>query len=77
MKIKLSGTFEGKCSICKKETIVFKAGDEDTHKTVTVCKECADRLGDETTAQVIEEYGKKDDEAFGEGIKIEKKGTAG
>lgn len=77
MKIKLSATFEGKCSICKKERIVFTAGDEDTHKVVTVCKDCADRLGTEATSQVIEEYGKKDDTAFEEGIRIEKRKTAG
>ena len=77
MKIKLSATFEGKCSICKKERIVFTAGDEDTHKVVTVCKECSERLGTESTSQVIEEYGKKDDEAFEEGIKIEGKRVAG
>jgi len=77
MKIKLSATFEGKCSICKKEGKVFTAGDEDTHKTVTVCEECANKLGGETTSQVIEEYGKKDDAAFEEGIKIEGKRVAG
>ena len=77
MKIKLSATFEGKCTICKKETIVFTAGDEDTHKAVTVCKECAERLGTEATSQVIDEYGKKDDSAFEEGIRIERKKTAG
>lgn len=77
MKIKLSATFEGKCSICKKEKTVFTAGDEDTHRTVTVCKECADKLGSESTAQVIEEYGKKDDKAFKEGVKIEGKFNAG
>jgi hypothetical protein len=79
MKIKLSATFEGKCSICNKESNrVFTAGDEDTHKVVTVCKECAERLGTEATSQVIEEYGKKDDEAFEEGIRVEgKKKLAG
>lgn len=77
MKIKLSATFEGKCSICGKETIVFTAGDEDTHKTVTVCKECSDKLGSETVEQVIEEYGKKDDEPFKEGLRVEKKNMAG
>ena len=76
MKIKLSATFEGKCSICKKESIVFTAGDEDTHKVVTVCKGCADRLGTETTSQVIEEYGKKDDKSFEEGIKFIRKTSA-
>ena len=76
MKIKLSATFQGKCSICGKETTVFTAGDEDTHKVVTVCKECADRLGSEFVEEVVMEYGKKDDEAFKEGLKIEKKRTA-
>jgi transcription elongation factor Elf1 len=77
MKAKISATFEGKCTICGKKTIVFTAGDEDTHKTVTVCKECADRMSTESVEQVIEKYGKKDDEAFGEGIKIERKPVAG
>ena len=78
MKIKLSATFEGKCTICKKKAIVFTAGDEDTRNVVTVCKECSERLGTESISQVIEEYGKKDDSAFEEGIKIEKgKKTAG
>lgn len=76
MKIKLSATFEGNCSICKKDTIVFTAGDEDTHKTVTVCKGCADKLGTESVEQVVEEYGKKDDESFKEGIKVEGKKVA-
>jgi len=77
MKIKLSATFEGKCSICGKNTVVFTAGDEDTHKAVTVCKECADKLGTESVEQVIEKYGKKDEEPFKEGIKVEKGTVAG
>lgn len=77
MKIKLSATFEGKCSICKKEKTVFTAGDEDSYKTVTVCKNCADKLGSESVSQVIEEYGKKDKEAFTKGVRIEDKGVAG
>ena len=76
MKIKISATFEGKCSICKKNGIVFTAGDEDTHKTVTVCKKCADNLGTESVENVIEKYGKKDDESFKEGVKIEGKKVA-
>lgn len=76
MKIKLSATFEGECSICKKKGIVFTAGDEDTHRTVTVCKECADKLGTKSTEDVIEKYGKKDDDAFKEGIKVEGKKVA-
>ncbi|MEM5883176.1 MAG: hypothetical protein QXQ77_02965 [Candidatus Aenigmatarchaeota archaeon] len=70
MRIKLSATFEGKCSICGKRGMVFSAGDEDTKKTVTICKDCAERLGDMKTSEVIEEFGEKDEEAFGEGVKI-------
>ena len=76
MKIKISATFEGKCSVCKKKRKVFTAGDEDTHKVVTVCKDCADRLGSESTSQVIDEYGKKDDDVFKEGVKLIRKNTA-
>lgn len=76
MKIKLSATFEGKCLICKKNTIVFTAGDEDTHKVVTICKECADKMGNTATSEVIEQYGEKDDTAFEEGIKFIKKTVA-
>jgi transcription elongation factor Elf1 len=71
MKIKLSATFEGKCSICGKEGTVFTAGDEDTKKTVTICKDCAERLGEMKTSEVIEEFGEKDEQAFKEeGVKI-------
>ena len=77
MKIKLSATFEGKCDICKKNKIVFTAGDEDTQKAVTICKDCADRLGSEKTSEVIVEYGRKEESAFEEGIKVEKHPTAG
>jgi len=76
VKIKLSATFEGKCDICGKETIVFTAGDEDTKKVVTICKEDADKLGSMTTADVIEKYGHVDEKSFDEGIKIERKSTA-
>ncbi len=77
MKIKLSATFEGKCSICGKKTIVFTAGDEDTHKAVTICKECSDNLSAKSVEQVIEEYGKEDEESFKEGLRVEKKPVAG
>lgn len=72
MKIKLSATFEGKCSICRKKKVVFTAGDEDTRKSVTICKSCADDLNSKTTAEVIEEYGKKDDHSFKQGFRVEK-----
>ncbi|MBI2545426.1 MAG: hypothetical protein HYW22_02425 [Candidatus Aenigmarchaeota archaeon] len=77
MKIKISATYEGKCSICKKKSIVFTAGDEDTHRTVSICKDCAAELGDADTASVIEKHGKVDKEPFKEGVKITGKGTAG
>ena len=76
MKIKLSATYEGKCTICKKKSIVFTAGDEETHRVVTVCKNCADRLSGKTMEEIIEKYGKKDDEPFKEGLKVEGKKTA-
>lgn len=77
MKIKLSATFEGKCSICGKESVVFTTGDEDTKKTVTVCKKCVDNMGEMQTSEVIEKYGKKDEKPFEEGIRIEKRAKAG
>ena len=72
MKIKLSATFEGKCSICGKETVVFTAGDEDTKKSVTLCKKCADEFGDMKTSEAIEKFGKVDKESFKKGIRFEK-----
>ena len=77
MKIKLSATFEGNCDVCGQKAVVFTAGDEETKRVVTVCKECADRLGSESTAQVIEEYGHEDQSVFAEGVKIEKHPVAG
>ena len=76
MKIKISATFEGKCSICNKKSVVYTTGDEDTHKAVTICKSCADNFGDKPLAEMVEEYGKKDDNVFKEGLRVEKKGTA-
>jgi hypothetical protein len=65
MKIKISATFEGDCMICKKEKVVFTAGDEETKKVVTLCQDCARDLGNTTTSDVIEKYGVHDKEAFG------------
>lgn len=76
MKIKISATFEGKCSICKKKSIVFTAGDEETHKTVSICKDCASKFADQDTASMIEKHGKVDKKSFSEGVKITGKGTA-
>jgi transcription elongation factor Elf1 len=77
MKIKLSATFEGKCDLCGKDAIVFTAGDEDTKKAVTLCKECSDKLGDMHTSEVIEKYGKVDEKPFEEGMKLERGFKAG
>ncbi|MBI2547652.1 MAG: hypothetical protein HYW23_04410 [Candidatus Aenigmarchaeota archaeon] len=77
MKIKISATFLGKCSVCKKKVIVFTAGDEDSQKTASICKECADRLGSESTEQLIQDFGVIDKESFKQGIKFEKKPRAG
>lgn len=72
MKVKISAIFEGICSICKKETTVFTAGDEDTKKTVTICKTCTDKLCNMKTSEVIEKFGMAEEEAFRPGIKFEK-----
>lgn len=77
MKIKLSATFEGKCEVCGKEGIAFTAGNEETKKAVTICKECSEKLGEMHTSEVIEKYGKVDEKVFEEGVKIEKKVQAG
>jgi DNA-directed RNA polymerase subunit RPC12/RpoP len=70
MKIKISATFFGVCSICGKETKVFTAGDEDTKETVNVCEDCAKRLGEMKTSDVIKEFGSKNEEAFEEGVEV-------
>lgn len=76
MKIKISATYEGKCSICKKKSLVFTAGDEETRRTVSICKDCATKFADQSTAEMIEKHGKVDKKSFEEGIKITGKGQA-
>ena len=76
MKIKLSATFEGKCDICGKDGLVFSAGDEETGRTVTICKECSEKMGDMQLSEAIEKYGHVDKTAFEEGVKIDKKSSA-
>jgi protein-arginine kinase activator protein McsA len=57
--------------LCGEEKVVFTAGDEDTKKVVTICEECAKKIGDIPTSDVIDKYGKVDESAFsGEGISI-------
>lgn len=77
MKIKFSATYEGKCDICKKDSIVFTVGDEDTHRVVTVCKKCTEDMGDIQTSEVIEKHGKVNKYHFEEGMKVHRKLTAG
>ena len=76
MKIKMSATFEGKCSFCGKEAKVFSAGDEDTKKTITICEECVKKMGSESLSDVIEKHGKKDESIFQEGVKYQGKPAA-
>jgi transcription elongation factor Elf1 len=71
MRIKLSATFEGKCDLCGKETIVFTVGDEDSRKTVTLCKNCSDKLDGTPTSKVVKKYGKVNKKAFEKGVRIE------
>jgi hypothetical protein len=66
MRIKLSATFEGKCMLCECSKVVFSAGDADTNKVVTICHDCCDKLGDVQTSEVIEKYGRVDEEPFKE-----------
>jgi len=70
MKIKISATFIGKCSVCGKTTKVFSAGDEDSGKVVNVCEDCARKFDETKTSEMIEEFGEEDREALGSGVKI-------
>jgi len=71
MKIKISATFEGKCLRCKKEKMVFSAGNEESGKVITLCQDCCKELGDISTANAIEKYGIKNDDAFSnDGINV-------
>ena len=64
MKIKISATFEGKCDLCGEEAVVFTAGDEDTHKAVTICRECASDNAGMQTSDIVEKHGHVDDDLF-------------
>ena len=76
VKIKLSATFEGKCDICGKENLVFSAGDEETGRTVTICKDCTESRSDMHLSEAIEKYGHIDKTAFETGVRVEKKSSA-
>jgi len=71
MKIKISATFEGKCDVCNEEKVVFTAGDEDTKRTVTICKDCASENAGLQISDVVEKYGHADAAAFsGDAVSI-------
>jgi DNA-directed RNA polymerase subunit RPC12/RpoP len=69
VRIKISATFYGKCDICGKEGLVFKVGDEDTKKVVVICEECSKKYADNKISEIIEKFGRKDEESFSPGIK--------
>lgn len=72
MKIKISATFEGKCDVCEEEKVVFTAGDEDTKRTVTICKDCAAENAGLQISDVVEKYGHADEAAFsGEAVSVQ------
>ena len=77
MKIKLSAVYEGKCDICGKvKKSVFSAGDEDTNRVVTICRQCADERPGMMTSEAIERYGREDRTSFEGGLKVEKGKTS-
>jgi len=69
MKIKISATFVGKCDLCGRTAKVFKIGDEESKKAVTICEDCAKSYGNESLEFMIEKFGKEDKEAFESGVK--------
>lgn len=73
MKIKISATFEGKCDICGKDGLVFSAGDEETGRTVSICKDCSATRSDMQLSDAIEKFGNVDKTAFEEGVSVNKK----
>lgn len=70
MRIKISATFFGKCEICGREEKVFKVGDEDTKKTLTLCEDCVKKFKDKKVGDMVEEFGKKDEKSFDKGFEI-------
>ncbi|MDT7858455.1 MAG: hypothetical protein RQ930_00145 [Candidatus Aenigmarchaeota archaeon] len=69
MRIKISATFYDKCDICGKESLVFKVGDEDTKKIVVICEECSKKYANSRISEIIDKFGRKDEESFYPGIK--------
>ncbi len=77
MKVKISGTFEGKCDLCNKNGVVFTIGDEESKKVVTICKDCSSKMGDTKLEDAIEKHGKVDKKPFEKGVKFHGKSIAG
>jgi protein-arginine kinase activator protein McsA len=69
VRIKISATFYGKCDICGKEGLVFKVGDEETKRVVIICEDCAKKYSSTKVSEIIDEFGRKDEESFYPGIK--------
>lgn len=77
MNIGYSATFEGKCDICKKKGDVITVGDSDSRMTVTICRACGNKMENEMSSDLIEKFGKKDDEFFKPGVRYDRKTAAG
>lgn len=75
-KIKMSAVFEGKCDVCGNVKNVVTFGDEDTRKAATVCSECANKTGVTSQKDLVEKYGKVDEEPFKKGVRFEPGGKA-
>ena len=74
MRIKLSATFWGRCDLCGKNGKVFKVGDEDSKTSLTICEDCTKKYKDRKVSEMIEEFGKEDEEAFKDvGIEVLRK----
>jgi len=69
MRFKISATFFGKCDICGKEDLVFKIGDEESKKVVILCKQCVETYKDKRLSEIIEKFGRVDEESFQKGIR--------
>lgn len=69
MRYKVSTTFFGKCDICKREDLVFKVGEEESKTTVTICQKCVEVYKNNKISEMLEKFGKNDEESFERGIK--------
>jgi len=61
VKLGITMGFEtGICSICKKEKNVRIIYDEDSNKIVKICEECAEKFGERTSEEIMNEFGKEE-----------------